>query len=235
MRRGKVLHVEVRLLGQPIGVPDLRCPCCSVSPESSSMTLAFYVNHPDHGLRRDGADHCVSVVLLVFEETMPIEKGSWIIPEPATRSPWHLRGGARRVRFVGRQEEGAVLPEVLAGSAGAAPAAAGRCGSSDSSACLRLFRLFQLGLLLDRRVSVLRGVLRVNFYFLWILVVLTDHPGRSGSAVMAFLSSSTASATEFDGPVKTTCGGRRTRSSRASRSAATCRRRATVARCSWRR
>jgi voltage-gated potassium channel len=37
----------------------------------------------------------------------------------------------------------------------------------------RIFRLFQLGLILDRRVSVLRGVLRVNFYFLWALVVLT--------------------------------------------------------------
>lgn len=37
----------------------------------------------------------------------------------------------------------------------------------------RLFRLFQLGLLLDRRVAMLRGLLRVNFHFLWALVVLT--------------------------------------------------------------
>ena len=38
---------------------------------------------------------------------------------------------------------------------------------------LRLFRLFQLGMLLDRRVTLLRGVLRVNFYFLWTLLVMT--------------------------------------------------------------
>ena len=36
----------------------------------------------------------------------------------------------------------------------------------------RLFRLFQLGLLLDRRVTLLSG-LRINFYFVWVLVVLT--------------------------------------------------------------
>ncbi|MBX2812842.1 MAG: ion transporter [Myxococcales bacterium] len=38
---------------------------------------------------------------------------------------------------------------------------------------LRLFRLFQLGLLLDRRVALLSGVLRMNFYFLWGLLVMT--------------------------------------------------------------
>jgi voltage-gated potassium channel len=38
---------------------------------------------------------------------------------------------------------------------------------------LRLFRLFQLGAILDRRFSALRGVLRVNFPFLWVLLALT--------------------------------------------------------------
>ena len=50
----------------------------------------------------------------------------------------------------------------------------------------RLFRLFQLGLLLDRRVSTLRGVLRVNFTFLWALMVLTLIL-VVGSAVMGFI------------------------------------------------
>ncbi len=50
----------------------------------------------------------------------------------------------------------------------------------------RLFRLFHLGMLLDRRVSVLSGVLRVNFYLLWALLVLTAFL-VVGSAVMAFL------------------------------------------------
>lgn len=50
----------------------------------------------------------------------------------------------------------------------------------------RLFRLFQLGLLLDRRVSVLRGILHVNFYFLWALVVLTGVL-VVGSALAGFL------------------------------------------------
>ncbi len=50
----------------------------------------------------------------------------------------------------------------------------------------RLFRLFQLGLLLDRRVSILRGMFQVNFYFLWVLVVLT-FIFILGGGVMAFL------------------------------------------------
>lgn len=50
----------------------------------------------------------------------------------------------------------------------------------------RLFRLFQLGLLLDRRVSTLRGILRVNFTFLWALMVLTVIL-VIGSAVMGFI------------------------------------------------
>ncbi len=50
----------------------------------------------------------------------------------------------------------------------------------------RLFRLFQLGLLLDRRVAMLRGVLRVNFYFLWVLLMFTVML-VVGGAVVAFL------------------------------------------------
>ena len=50
----------------------------------------------------------------------------------------------------------------------------------------RLFRLFQLGLLLDRRVAVLRGLLRINFYFLWALVVVTFFLVL-GSGVIGFL------------------------------------------------
>ena len=38
---------------------------------------------------------------------------------------------------------------------------------------VRLFRLFRLGLLMSRRVAMLRGVLRVNVYELWVLVVIT--------------------------------------------------------------
>lgn len=51
---------------------------------------------------------------------------------------------------------------------------------------LRLFRLFQLGMLLDRRVSMLRGILRVNFYFLWALLVVTGIT-VVGGGVMVFL------------------------------------------------
>lgn len=51
---------------------------------------------------------------------------------------------------------------------------------------LRLFRLFQLGLLLDRRVAMLRGVLRMNFYFLWVLLVITAI-FVVGGAVMVFI------------------------------------------------
>ena len=50
----------------------------------------------------------------------------------------------------------------------------------------RLFRLFQLGYLLDRRFSVLRGVLRVNFYLLWVLLVVTTIL-IIGGGVMAFM------------------------------------------------
>ena len=48
---------------------------------------------------------------------------------------------------------------------------------------LRLFRLFQLGLLLDRRVALLRGVLQMNFSFLWMLLVLTGFVILGGAGV----------------------------------------------------
>ncbi len=57
---------------------------------------------------------------------------------------------------------------------------------------LRLLRLFQLGLLLDRRVAMLRGVFRVNFYILWVLLVLTAILVVCGG-IMVFLF-------EHDGP-----------------------------------
>lgn len=37
----------------------------------------------------------------------------------------------------------------------------------------RLLRLFQLGVILDRRVAMLRSILRINFYFLWVLLMMT--------------------------------------------------------------
>lgn len=51
---------------------------------------------------------------------------------------------------------------------------------------VKLLRLFRLGLLLSRRVSVFRGVLRVNVYELWVLVVFTVIT-VIGAAVMAFV------------------------------------------------
>lgn len=63
---------------------------------------------------------------------------------------------------------------------------------------LRLFRLFQLGLLLDRRVTMLRGVLRVNFYFLWALVVLTAIFVVGGGIVAYFFESADAVPNTLD-------------------------------------
>lgn len=37
----------------------------------------------------------------------------------------------------------------------------------------RLFRLLQLGTLLDRRLAMLKSVLRINFHYLWLLLMLT--------------------------------------------------------------
>lgn len=51
---------------------------------------------------------------------------------------------------------------------------------------LRLLRLFQLGMILDRRVALLSGLLRLSFYFLWVLLVLTGIL-VVGGAVIAFL------------------------------------------------
>ena len=50
---------------------------------------------------------------------------------------------------------------------------------------VRLFRLFRLGLLMSRRVAMLRGVLRVNVYELWVLVVITLIT-VVGAAIMAY-------------------------------------------------
>lgn len=60
----------------------------------------------------------------------------------------------------------------------------------------RLFRLFQLGLILDRRFTALRGVLRVNFPFLWIMLVITGL-AVVGATVLAFSLERRAS-TSFD-------------------------------------
>ncbi|MEQ8278669.1 MAG: ion transporter [Deltaproteobacteria bacterium] len=145
-------------------------------------TLAFYVNHPV-------TDFVVmvliiaSVVLLVFEETMPLTKGSWIVYASdaitvtfAVELTLRLIVAKKKARFFRRY-----WPDLLALLPLLRPLRFFRFFR-----LLRLFRLFQLGLLLDRRVSVLRGVLRVNFYFLWILVVLTVIL-VVGSAVMAFV------------------------------------------------
>lgn len=57
------------------------------------------------------------------------------------------------------------------------------------AALLRLLRLFRLGLLMSRRVPLLRGVLRVNLYELWVLVVITGILTLSGG-VFAYLTES---------------------------------------------
>lgn len=125
----------------------------------------------------------VSVVLLVVEESMPLSPGSWI-PEVsqivtlifAVELGLRFLVAKKKRRFFKRY-----WPDLLALLPLLRPLRFFRF-----LRLLRLFRLFQLGLLLDRRVTVLRGVLRVNFYFLWALLVMTLIL-VVGSAVVVFL------------------------------------------------
>lgn len=149
---------------------------------SRRRALAFYVNHPV-------ADFTVmvliilSVVLLVFEESVTLPDDSWAVIASdaitvifAIELTLRLIVAKKKARFFRRY-----WPDLLALLPLLRPLRFFRFFR-----LFRLFRLFQLGLLLDRRVSVLRGVLRVNFYFLWILMVLTVIL-VVGSAVMAFI------------------------------------------------
>lgn len=145
-------------------------------------TLASVVNHPV-------SDAIVmlaivaSVILLVIEESMELPSGSWV--------PWvsdaitvffaieltlRYRIAKKKRRFFRRY-----WPDLLALLPLLRPLRFFRFFR-----LFRLFRLFQLGLLLDRRVTVLRGLLRVNFYFLWAIVVFTVIVVL-GSAVLGFL------------------------------------------------
>lgn len=150
--------------------------------EGRRKTLASYVNHPV-------SDFFVmiliiaSVVLLVVEETVAQRDGSWITYASdaitaifAIELSLRFAIAKKKKRYFRRY-----WPDLLALLPLLRPLRFFRFFR-----LLRLFRLFQLGLLLDRRVSLLRGVLRVNFYFLWILVVLTVIL-VVGSAVMAFV------------------------------------------------
>ena len=145
-------------------------------------TLAFFINHPF-------TDFSVmvlilaSVVLLVIEETMPVAEDGYIVTASyAVTVLFALELTARfwvakkKSRFFRRY-----WPDLLALLPLLRPLRFVRFFR-----LFRLFRLFQLGLLMDRRISLLRGILRVNFYFLWILVVLTVIL-VIGSAVMAFV------------------------------------------------
>lgn len=145
-------------------------------------TLAFFINHPvtDFVVM---LMILVSVVLLVFEETMLIPSDSWILlASDAVTGLFAIELSCRfwvakkKSRFFRRY-----WPDLLALLPLLRPLRFVRFFR-----LFRLFRLFQLGLLMDRRISLLRGVVRVNFYFLWILMVLTVIL-VIGSAVMAFL------------------------------------------------
>lgn len=145
-------------------------------------TLRGFVNHPLTDLVVMVAI-LLSVILLVIEESMVLPPDSWIpvISECLTG----LFAVELTLRFIIAKKRGRFFrrywPDLLALLPLLRPLRFFRFFR-----LFRLFRLFQLGLLLDRRVSLLRGLLRVNFYFLWVLVVMTIILVL-GSAVIIFL------------------------------------------------
>ena len=158
-------------------------------PRQRRRSLAAFISHPI-------TDVVVmllivaSVVLLVMEVGMDLPDHSWVahVSEVITA----IFAVELTLRFVAARKKGRFFrrywPDILAVLPLLRPLRIFRLFR-----LLRLFRLFQLGLLLDRRVTVLSGVLRVNFYFLWVLVVLTVFL-IIGSAVMAYLFEQGSSA-----------------------------------------
>ena len=124
-----------------------------------------------------------SVVLLVMEEAMTLPPESLVVVTSEVITA--IFAVELTLRFIAARKKGRFFrrywPDILAVLPLLRPLRIFRL-----LRLLRLFRLFQLGLLLDRRVSVLRGVLRVNFYFLWSLIVVTVF-AIIGSAVMIFV------------------------------------------------
>ncbi len=124
-----------------------------------------------------------SVVLLVVEESMALPPDSWI--PVASEALTALFAVELAIRFAITKKRSRFFrrywPDLLALLPLLRPLRFFRFFR-----LFRLFRLFQLGLLLDRRVTLLRGLLKVNFYFLWVLVVMTLIL-ILGSAVIVYL------------------------------------------------
>ncbi len=145
-------------------------------------SLRAMVNHPlTDGLVMVAI--VVSVVLLIVEETLSLRPGSWV--PIASEVITGLFAVELSLRFIVTKKKARFFrrywPDLLALLPLLRPLRFFRFFR-----LLRLFRLFQLGLLLDRRVTLLRGLLRVNFYFLWVLIVLTIIIVL-GSGVMGFV------------------------------------------------
>ena len=144
--------------------------------------IAAFINHPV----TDGVVMVlimVSVVLLVLEETMDAGPGSPLAL--ASDLVTGVFAVELLLRFIAAKKKGRFFrrywPDLLALLPLLRPLRFFRFFR-----LFRLFRLFQLGQLLDRRFSVLRGIFRVNFSFLWALMVITVI-FVLGSAVMGFL------------------------------------------------
>ncbi len=129
------------------------------------LSLAGFVNHP----ATDIAVMIlilVSVVLLIIEEmvTLPIDSPIPVVSDLITT----LFAGELCIRYIVAKKKKRFFrrywTDILAVLPMLRPLRFFRVFRFFR--LLRLFRLFQLGMLLDRRVSMLRGILRVNFYFL---------------------------------------------------------------------
>ncbi len=122
-----------------------------------------------------------SVILLFLEEAMslPLESPIPLISDAIT----FIFAVELSLRFLAAKKKGRFFrrywPDVLAVLPILRPLRIFRIFR-----LFRLFRLFQLGVLLDRRIA--RGAMRINFYFLWVLIVSTAFL-IIGSAVVALI------------------------------------------------
>lgn len=146
------------------------------------ITLRAFINHPIMDATVMIAI-VISVILLVIEESFELAADSWV--PLASEVVTGLFAVELTLRFATTKKKSRFFrrywPDLLALLPLLRPLRFFRF-----LRLLRLFRLFQFGLLLDRRVTLLRGLLRVNFYFLWVLVVITVILVL-GSAVVSYL------------------------------------------------
>ena len=164
----RAIGPQARLMARPAFGRRLMRPSILKKPPRQWSPAAF-INHP-------ATDVVVmlliaaSVVLLFMEEMFELPDDSWV--PIASDAITYVFAVELALRYFVAKKKGRFFrrywPDLLAVLPLLRPLRIFRLFR-----LFRLLRLFQLGLLLDRRVSVLSGLLRMNFYFLWVFVLVT--------------------------------------------------------------